>query len=129
MEIKELNALQLGAFLQANFEAYWKQANVPVTISSTWAQDLGIALWFQKHTDDKRAIQETIEEGYEAWKTDFDMSSQLIMAANYLSSFCYENEYYKEFHKLFSREYHSMLLMIEKVYSDSEICKLARILD
>lgn len=129
MKVEEMNALQLGACVQAIFEEYWKHTNIPVKISSTWAGDLAIALWYEKHGMSNNAIQETIDDGFEGWKCNFDMCSQLIMAVNYLAWVCYGDENFKEYTDTFSRAYHSLLLQVEHHFSDDELSRLYEILN
>lgn len=83
-----MNALQLGAIAQHNWELNAKESWHSYEPNSTWAGDLAIAMFYEKV--EQGAMERTIQEAIMNWKNEegHHMLIMLGCAINYMAWFC-----------------------------------------
>lgn len=117
-----MNILNEAACLNESWKDYWRVANVPYEINSTWVQDLYIASVFSW-----TSIKITIDDAVTNWKTDFHMFTQLIIAVNFLAwHFCGKNREYTNF---FSEEYYRLIDIAEENFTADELEEFYKLID
>lgn len=116
-----MNALQLGAIAQSNWENNAKQSWNSYEPNSTWAGDLAIAMFYEKV--EPGAMERTIQEAIMNWKDEADhrMLIMLGCAINYMSWFCDATSSYPElgdwteYTQWFSDRYYQFIDEMDKI--------------
>lgn len=117
-----MNLLEQAAHLNEEWKAYWRQANVPYEIGSTWVQDLYIASVFSLES-----IKKTVNDALLAWKGDYTMITELLLAVNYMAwNFDGSNHAYCQY---FTDEYYNILDIMEQDFDNEQLEQLYRLID
>lgn len=119
-----MNALQLGAIAQNNWEANAGDSYNAYVPNSTWAGDLAIAMFYEKV--EPGAIERTISDAIKNWK-DEEGHRMLIMlgcAINYMSWFCDASSScsglgdWSEYTQWFANRYYKFIDEMDKIDTD-----------
>ena len=121
-----MNILQFAANVDAAFRQYWMDLQ-NYEINSTWCSDLVIAMAFENK--EPGAIDKTINDAITNWKSNFQMFTDLIVATNWLSWFCYQSENYKQYTDKFSDWYYKLEDIAYENFNKEEKARLYRLLD
>lgn len=108
-----MNVLEFATKVQYSWRECCRAAYNPYEISSTWAADLAVAMWFEK--EETGAIARTVKAGIRDWKTNKDMLIQLGMAIQFLSWWCYSNDDWSDYVDMFSDLYYWYIDEMDKI--------------